>query len=313
MLCLFVDLNVILDFIISSSQDTQIITSTIHQVGGRLLVPLLLFCLLATMFGGILFFTEGGLLYDCTDFNAPTMESCAYCGGPPFVVPFGTGISNFFGESSDTNQRGIDWNDDWLGHKEWFNGTCRFLHLAAGGAVSGVGGNKILQTPLIIDAYDGVWTIFVTMTTVGYGGKRPHTTTGKIVVIMAAIFGAFYLAMPLSIISSKFDKNFQITREKQEREKMISERQRMVFGGEGKLKFMHVVKLKLWAKRAVAKAQGHHHVGKRPSSQVLEYTKALHNLAKRHNYSDIMEFKEIHKQLLEHCVTVMSRHMVKTS
>jgi len=256
----------------------------------------------------MLYFTEGGVLYDCTDFNAPTKDTCTYCGGPPFVVPFGTGISNLFGKSND--KVGVDWNDNWLGHQEWFNGTCRFLHEAAGGAVTGQGGGKILQTPLIIDAYDGVWTIFVTMTTVGYGGKRPHTTWGKCVVIVAAIFGAFYLAMPLSIISSKFDKNFQITREKQERERIIAERHRVMCGGEGKLKFMHIVKLKIWAKRAKAKAQGHHRVGIRPpSAQVLEYTKALHKFAKQHNYSDLMEFKEIHKELLEHCVTIMSRHM----
>ena len=66
------------------------------------------------------------------------------------------------------------------------------------------------QPEVFKSVFHSAWWSIVTLTTVGYGGKRPHTTWGKCVVIVAAIFGAFYLAMPLSIISSKFDKNFDL-------------------------------------------------------------------------------------------------------
>ena len=220
-------------------------------------------------------------------------------------MPFGSiGVGNYYGSGI----RAVDWTDDWLGHKEWYNGTCRFLHTAAGGAVSGVGAGAVLQTPLIIDAWDGVWTIFVVMTTVGYGGKRPHTPLGKSVVVVAAIFGAFYLAMPLTIIATAFNKNYQVHLEKQEKELIRKEKLSGSNHG-GKLKFMHIVKLKLWAKRAVARAQGHHHGVDPPGKQVLNYAEALHSLANRHNYSDLVQFKSIHQDLLEHCVTIMARHM----
>ena len=77
----------------------------------------------------------------------------------------------------------------------------------------------------------------------------------------------------------------------------------------GKLKFMHIVKLKLWAKRAVTRAQGHHHVLDPPGMQVLRYSKAVHDLANKHNYSDVKKFKNIHKALIEDCITIVSRHI----
>ena len=42
------------------------------------------------------------------------------------------------------------------------------------------------------------------MTSVGYGQRFPKSPQGKGVAILAAIFGAFYMAMPLTIIGSTF-------------------------------------------------------------------------------------------------------------
>ena len=42
------------------------------------------------------------------------------------------------------------------------------------------------------------------MTSVGYGGRYPKSAIGKGVAMTAAIFGAFYMAMPLTIIGSTF-------------------------------------------------------------------------------------------------------------
>lgn len=71
-----------------------------------------------------------------------------------------------YGEPTVTT--GIVWSEPFLGHKEWYNGTCQFLHLAAAGSTTGIGAGRELMTPLIIDAYDGLWTMFIVMTTVGY-------------------------------------------------------------------------------------------------------------------------------------------------
>ena len=108
--------------------------------------------------------------------------------------------------------------------------------------------------------------------------------------------------------ATAFNKNYQVHLEKQEKELIRKEKLSGSNHG-GKLKFMHIVKLKLWAKRAVARAQGHHHGVDPPGKQVLNYAEALHSLANRHNYSDLVQFKSIHQDLLEHCVTIMARHM----
>ena len=263
-------------------KDTKIITDTVRQVLSRLAVPLLMFFLLASMFGGLLYYVEGGSLYECQDWEHPSQlpvgpnktVNCVRCGGPPWLVPFGNPVGNLFG----LPERPLDWSDDWLGHEEWYNSTCRFLHTAPIGASTGVGAIESMQTPLIIDAFDGLWTIIVTMTTVGYGGKRPHTPLGKSVVVVAAFFGAFYLAMPLSIIATAFNKNYLLRQEQEEKEKKIRMRNQMLQGG--KLKFMHIVRLKLWAKRAVERAKGHHHGNDHevppPATQIIRYMKALH-------------------------------------
>ena len=54
------------------------------------------------------------------------------------------------------------------------------------------------------DMFDSMWVVLVTMTSVGYGGKSPVTPTGKMVSMIAALFGAFYMAMPLTIVGSQF-------------------------------------------------------------------------------------------------------------
>lgn len=274
-------------------KDTRIVTDTIREVAARLTVPLVLFFLLASMFGGLLYYVEGGLLYTCEDWSNPstlpgsapsagvngTAPNCKLCGGPPLIVPFGNPLA---GLNPGMPTYTLDWNDEWLGHEEWYNSTCRFLHEAVGNSgTSGVGAVKALQSPLIIDAFDGLWCIIVTMTTVGYGGKRPHTPAGKGVVVIAALFGAFYLAMPLSIIATAFNKNYLIRLEQEEKDNARRKRQEIM--ALGQLKFMHIVKLKLWAKRSVERAKGHAHGTGHiaaPPTQVLRYVRALHMVSR---------------------------------
>jgi hypothetical protein len=56
------------------------------------------------------------------------------------------------------------------------------------------------------------------MTSVGYGGRYPKSSVGKMIAITAAIFGAFYMAMPLTIIGSTF---YEIYVDQEDRKKKI--------------------------------------------------------------------------------------------
>ena len=79
-----------------------------------------------------------------------------------------------------------------------YNGSCtNFIKLA------GENGQR-LGEPKILNMFDAIWTMIVTMTTVGYGGFFPLQAMGKICALAAALFGSFYMAMPLTIVGTKF-------------------------------------------------------------------------------------------------------------
>jgi hypothetical protein len=70
------------------------------------------------------------------------------------------------------------------------------------------------------DMFDAIWIIIVTMTSVGYGQRFPKSPQGKGVAILAAIFGAFYMAMPLTIIGSTFYEIYVEQEESRQRKKL---------------------------------------------------------------------------------------------
>merc|ERR1711871_1904456 len=73
---------------------------------------------------------------------------------------------------------------------------------------SGQGGD-ILAVPKVIDLVDAVWCMIVTMTTVGYGVYYPTQAGGKATSLVAALFGSFYMAMPLTIVGNYFYDIYQ--------------------------------------------------------------------------------------------------------
>ena len=99
-------------------------------------------------------------------------------------------------------------------------GTCsNFIVLA------GENGNRLFE-PKIKDMLDAVWTMIVTMTTVGYGGFFPLQPAGKITALIAALFGSFYMAMPLTIVGSKF---YEIYEDVQDEDQVLEAEMEKIF------------------------------------------------------------------------------------
>ena len=73
---------------------------------------------------------------------------------------------------------------------------------------------------------DAIWTMIVTMTTVGYGGFFPLQPLGKIVALVAALFGSFYMAMPLTIVGSKF---YEIYEDVQDEDEVLASEMEKIF------------------------------------------------------------------------------------
>ena len=58
------------------------------------------------------------------------------------------------------------------------------------------------------------------MTSVGYGLYTPKTIFGKATALGLGLFGAFYMAMPLTIVGATFYREFKKESEREQREKM---------------------------------------------------------------------------------------------
>lgn len=67
---------------------------------------------------------------------------------------------------------------------------------------------------------DAIWLGFVTMTSVGYGLYTPKTILGKATALGLGLFGAFYMAMPLTIVGATFYREFKTESEREHKEKL---------------------------------------------------------------------------------------------
>ena len=234
--------------------DTAVILKTFAQAWKKLIVPLVFFFVIAMILGGLLALVETGSLWRCEDWKAISKESCQLCYGPP---AYSQPVFHWLARLFDTTipEWKVDISDPWLGHPEWYNGTCRYLTWSyTGGAAGGPGAEWGLHRPTIQDAVDGVWVIIVTMTTVGYGQKTPISPGGKLVVSCTAILGSLYLVMPLSIINLRFEANFykhEYLQRKRQKQALLKQR------GQSQLSIYVIVRLKLWAKRAKQRLTGH--------------------------------------------------------
>ena len=57
--------------------------------------------------------------------------------------------------------------------------------------------------------FSGLWWSVITMTTVGYGDTVPKSTPGKVIGGACAVCGLLVIAMPITIVASKFNDNYR--------------------------------------------------------------------------------------------------------
>ena len=59
------------------------------------------------------------------------------------------------------------------------------------------------------DQANAAYFLVITLTTIGYGDQIPASGPGKLIAMVIAFLGSFYMAMPLAIIGSKFDEAYK--------------------------------------------------------------------------------------------------------
>ena len=62
---------------------------------------------------------------------------------------------------------------------------------------------------IFTDQANAAYFLVITLTTIGYGDQIPSSQSGRLVAMVIAFLGSFYMAMPLAIIGSKFDEAYK--------------------------------------------------------------------------------------------------------
>ena len=159
--------------------------------------------------------------------------------------------------------------------------------------------------------------MFITTTTVGYGGKYPQTVPGQIVSVFAAIFGSFYLSMPLTIIGNSFysifDKEWtKVLKRRNTRRNLnyVTSTKKKAYSGKFSLGL--IVKLKRWAKRAKVKLR-HAELNKAELTLMNEYFQIADVFLKFDGIDEDETFVETLKQLKSLQVKmngILSQHLI---
>lgn len=76
------------------------------------------------------------------------------------------------------------------------------------------------EVSMFASVLDALWFAVVTLSSTGYGDMVPGTNLGQIFAIFLMLFGAFYLAMPLTVVATTFWESHQSYLEKQKKKKI---------------------------------------------------------------------------------------------
>lgn len=277
----------------------KVIGMTIYQVWRKMLIPTMFFFLFTILFAGFFYVFEKGDLYKCeSDFMAKLENGfqpkkdvdtfCVECASLTGGVTVGAEAELLY------------------------NGTCTLLVLKS---------DDTLAVTMVGDMFDAMWVIIITMTTVGYGGKYPRTMIGKIVAVVAAIFGSLYLAMPLTIVGNKFYDIFQQVEQETLKERYKTEQivhARRMSRARSKrslgtpemnpdLSLRSVITLKRWVTRTKRKleVQALSDDEKRAIELYLKDCSKMANL-RTFERSELQEFLNLHTRLM----AILSKHLI---
>jgi hypothetical protein len=71
------------------------------------------------------------------------------------------------------------------------------------------GCEEIWEPSQIHSIPEAMWLVLPTLTTVGYGDRVPVTVLGKAFMSLVIYMGVLTLALPITVISSKFEGNWR--------------------------------------------------------------------------------------------------------
>ncbi len=255
----------------------KVIFLTIKAVWKKMLIPLLFFIIFVLLFAGMFYTVERGALYSCTGGGDNyNLADCTMC------------------RPSTHNL---------------YDGTCSLKVVSQFSTIE-------LLEPKVQNMWDSIWTMFITTTTVGYGGKYPQTVAGQMVSVFAAIFGSFYLSMPLTIVGNSFysifDKEWsKVIKRRNTRRNLnyVTSTKKKAYSGKFSLGL--IVKLKRWAKRATRKLR-HAELTKNEQKVVHDYFQYAHAFVDLCNnehldtLDEVKKFKLIHQDLND----ILSLHFI---
>ena len=207
----------------------KVISMTVKKVAGKMKIPIFFFFIFAVVFASIFYVFESGNLF--------TEDGCKagdpYPKRPIDVLTENTYVVDDWIKSTGASvpEHGtLDWHNmgmNWYYSRE---GECRFcpeekfdifnfrLNYSAISKYNSTcrswvkatsEGGEVLAEPKVEDMVDAIWCMIVTMTTVGYGVYYPTQVGGKATSLVAALFGSFYMAMPLTIVGTDFYDIYQ--------------------------------------------------------------------------------------------------------
>jgi hypothetical protein len=203
----------------------KVISMTVKKVAGKMKIPIFFFFIFAVVFASIFYVIESGnLMIDCYEGDPYPKRPIEVLEENKLTIEMW--IKNTTGkEAPNSETHWLEWQRAGM---DWYNsnqGECRycpedlFEMLDQGLNYSRISkynsscmswvkasaqGGDVLAPPKVIDMVDAVWCMIVTMTTVGYGVYYPTQAGGKATSLVAALFGSFYMAMPLTIVGTDF-------------------------------------------------------------------------------------------------------------
>lgn len=295
----------------------KVIGTTLWSTWRKLIIPSVFFFLFVLIFAGIYYTFESGALYACPD-DRLSMLNDGFV-HKDYIEPYPDGTT-FAPENCKVcvEKELYDKSNKKAGmHINDYDGACTLLVLK---------GDDTMSMTAIEDMFDAMWTMTITMTTVGYGGKYPYTSSGKIVAIASAILGSLYMAMPLTIVGNKFydvyeqveaekvkaqlksaQLTYQIKKKKSARKVAPVSNRKIDLSSQSSFKLGHVITLKRWVLRTKKKMEVHQ-LSDDDRETIFDYLRFCRQICHqtKFNRAELTNLQAYHKRLM----IVVSKHLI---